>query len=57
VRWRESVVYMAPHGVTRFLEIGAGKVVSELVQRIEGGGVGVKVVGMDGDCSQEQIAK
>src|SRR5205807_2400377 len=26
VRWRESVAYMAGRGVTRFLEIGAGKV-------------------------------
>src|ERR1019366_5298888 len=28
VRWRESVAYMASHGVTRFFEIGAGKVLS-----------------------------
>src|ERR1700748_2821555 len=34
VRWRESVAYMAGHGVTRFFEIGAGKVISGLVQRL-----------------------
>ena len=34
VRWRESVAYMAGQGVTRFFEIGAGKVLSGLVKRI-----------------------
>jgi [acyl-carrier-protein] S-malonyltransferase len=34
VRWRESVTAMAGAGVTRFLELGAGKVLTGLVKRI-----------------------
>lgn len=34
VRWRESVEWMAGHGVTRLVEIGAGKVLSGLARRI-----------------------
>lgn len=37
VRWRESVAYMAQQGVTRFYEIGAGKVLSGLIKRIADG--------------------
>jgi len=35
VRWRESVSYMKNAGVTKMIEIGAGKVLSGLAKRIE----------------------
>jgi len=34
VRWRESVMYMAEEGIEREIEVGAGKVLSGLVRRI-----------------------
>lgn len=43
VRWRESVRYLADHGVTRLYEIGSGKVLSGLVKRIVEGVEGVAV--------------
>lgn len=35
VRWRESLTYMAEHGVTQLYEIGAGKVLSGMARRID----------------------
>lgn len=34
VRWRESMEYLAAQGVTRVVEVGAGKVLSGLMKRI-----------------------
>lgn len=43
VRWRESVAFMAGHGVSLFVECGAGKVLSGLVKRIADGATGLSV--------------
>jgi [acyl-carrier-protein] S-malonyltransferase len=43
VRWRESVLYMADHGVANFVEIGAGKVLSGLIRRIAEGATTMSV--------------
>ena len=34
VRWRETVLWLASQGVTRFIELGSGRVLSGLVRRI-----------------------
>ena len=35
VRWRESVINMISKGVSHFIEIGPGKVLSGLIKRID----------------------
>jgi [acyl-carrier-protein] S-malonyltransferase len=35
VRWRESVLWLAGHGVTELVEIGAGKALSGMARRID----------------------
>ncbi len=43
VRWRESVIYMSAHGATRFVELGAGKVLAGLIKRIAEGAIATSV--------------
>jgi [acyl-carrier-protein] S-malonyltransferase len=43
VRWREGIAFMASQGVTRFIEVGAGKVLTGLVKRIAEGAQAVAI--------------
>ena len=43
VRWRECMGFMAGQGVTRFVECGAGRVLSGLVKRVAPGAIGISV--------------
>lgn len=49
VRWRESVTWMKEQGVTDMIELGAGKVLSGLIKRIE------KDVAADSVGTPEQV--
>jgi [acyl-carrier-protein] S-malonyltransferase len=43
VRWRESVLFMVSEGVTSFIEIGSGKVLTGLLKRITEAATGLGV--------------
>ncbi len=43
VRWRESVTFMARHGVSQFVELGSGKVLTGLLKRIVESATGIAV--------------
>ncbi|MEM6971914.1 MAG: ACP S-malonyltransferase [Pseudomonadota bacterium] len=51
VRWRESVQWMAAHGVTETVELGAGKALSGMVRRID------KALSVVSVATPEDIAK
>ena len=50
VRWRESVLAMTASGVTRFIELGAGKVLAGLIKRIAEG-VSASSIGAPADVA------
>jgi [acyl-carrier-protein] S-malonyltransferase len=50
VRWRESVGFIAGAGVTKFFEVGAGKVLSGLIKRLAEG-ASVSAVGSPEDIA------
>jgi [acyl-carrier-protein] S-malonyltransferase len=56
VRWRESVAYVAAQGVTRFVEVGAGKVLAGLVKRIAEGASAISV-GTPADVAAFEAAR
>ena len=43
VRWRESIMYMRDQGVDNFIEVGAGKVLTTILKRIDPNVVGLAV--------------
>ncbi|MBV9261120.1 MAG: ACP S-malonyltransferase [Pseudolabrys sp.] len=56
VRWRECVAFMAAQGVTKFYEIGAGKVLSGLAKRIADGATGT-AIGTPDDISAYKASR
>ena len=56
VRWRECVAAMAGAGVTKFYEVGAGKVLSGLIKRIAEGATST-AVGTPEDIAAYKAAK
>jgi [acyl-carrier-protein] S-malonyltransferase len=56
VRWRQSIAAMAAAGVTRFYEVGAGKVLSGLIKRITDG-VATGAIGTPDDIAAFKAAR
>ena len=56
VRWRESVLCMAQRGITAFYEIGAGRVLSGLIKRIDEAAE-VSSIGTPDDISRFKTAR
>ena len=52
VRWRESIQYMIDNQVSKFIEIGPGKVLSGLVKRIN---KNVKTLSINNEENIKQI--
>ncbi len=55
VRWRESVRFMADRGVSRFVEVGSGRVLNGLIKRIAEGAT-ASAVGTPADVAAFQIS-
>jgi [acyl-carrier-protein] S-malonyltransferase len=54
VRWTASMQWMVEHGVTRFVEVGPGQVLSKLMRRIE---PGVEAVSVGDVASMEALTQ
>ena len=54
VRWRESVINMINKGITQFIEIGPGKVLSGLIKRINKD-VKINTINTDNDIKDLKI--